>query len=36
LLENLDSGVGCVVLDGDDHGVFGADGFFGWSGCLGC
>lgn len=29
LLEDGYAGVGGVVLDGDDHGVFGADGFFG-------
>jgi hypothetical protein len=38
LLENLDSGIGGVVLDRSDHGVLGTDGFFGgsWLGnCLG-
>ncbi len=34
LLEDFDAGVGGVVLDGDDHGVLGASGFFG-GGCLG-
>ena len=29
LLEDFDAGVGGVVLDGDDHGVLGADWFFG-------
>ena len=29
LLEDLDAGVGGVVLDGDDHGVLGADGLYG-------
>jgi hypothetical protein len=38
LLEDFNSGIGGVVLDGDDHGVLGAYGFFGgsWLGnCLG-
>ena len=30
LLEDLDAGVGGVVLDGDDHGVAGGDGEVGW------
>jgi hypothetical protein len=29
LFEDCEAGVGCVVLYGDDHGVFGTDGFFG-------
>ncbi len=29
LLEDLDAGVGGVVMDGDDYGVLGADGLFG-------
>ena len=36
LLEDFDAGVGGVVLDGDDHGVLGADGLFGDGSCLGC
>ena len=34
LLEDFDAGVGGVVLDGDDHGVLGADGE--WLGCGSC
>ena len=36
LLEDFDAGVGGVVLDGDDHGVFGARWFFGDGNCLWC
>ncbi len=33
LLEDGEAGVGGVVLNGDDHGVPGADGLFGGGGC---
>jgi hypothetical protein len=36
LFEDGDACVGGVVLDGDDHGVLGAGGFFGGGSRLGC
>jgi hypothetical protein len=28
LFQDNHASIGCVVLDGDDHGVLGADGYF--------